>query len=198
MTKICQSRSDVEQKLASTVADLKHEVASAQERTSNDISKKMASSTYQFKKKSHEHQFHFNAELQGAFASVKTELDRLDPATPQDQSTILRARNQLDEGLKALATRQKFIKIADRSEFGWATVKYYQSDPLASDSEDEKDLGRAEKEARKDTERQSAKRRRSKQPAISKRPRRLNQWHDQGANAGSVEVTTPNPGVRPA
>ena len=116
ITEIRQSRSDVEQKLASTVADLKREVTSAQERTSNDFSKKMASLTYQFKKKSHEHQFHFNAELQGAFASVKTELDRLDPATPQDQSTILRARNQLDEGLKALATRQKFIKIADRSE----------------------------------------------------------------------------------
>jgi len=130
---------------------------------------KMASLTYQFKKRSHEHQFHFNAELQGAFASVKNELDRLDPATPQDQSTILRARNQLDEGLKALATRQKFTKIAERSEFGWAAVKYYQSDPLASDSEDEKDLGRAEKEAKKDTKRQSAKHHRNKQPA---RPRR--------------------------
>ena len=59
-------------------------------------------------------------------------------------------------------------------------------------------MGRAEKEARKDAERQSAKCHRSKQPAISKRPRKLNQWHDQGANVGSVEVTTPNPGVRPA
>jgi len=71
------------------------------------------------------------------------------------------------------------VKIADHSEFGWAN----QSDPLASDSEDEKDPGRAEKEARKDAERQSAKRRRNKQPAMGKRPRRLNQWYDQGANA---------------
>ena len=123
MAEIRQSKSDVEQQLASTVADLKREVASAQEKTSSNITKRMASSTYQFKKKSHEHQFHFNTELQGTFASVKTELDRLDPATPQDQSTILRTRNQLDEGLKALATRQKFIKIADQSEFGWATVR---------------------------------------------------------------------------
>jgi len=108
----------------------------------------MASLTYQFKKKGYEYQFHFNAELQGAFALVKTELD---PATPQDQSTILRARNHLDESLKALATRKKFIKIADLYEFGWATVKYYQSDPLVRD---EKDLGRAEKEVRKDAEMQ--------------------------------------------
>ena len=113
----------------------------------------MASSTYQFKKKSHKHQFHFNEELQGTIASVKTDLDQLNPTTPQDQSTILRVRHQLDKGLKALGTWQKFIKIANRSEFGWATVKYYQSNPLTSDSEDEKDLGRAEKEARKDAER---------------------------------------------
>ena len=120
------------------------------ENTSSDISRRMANSTYQFKKKSHEHRFHFNEELQGTITSVKTELDQLDP---QDQSTILRVRNQLDKGLKALGTRQKFIKIAICSKFGWATVKYYQSNPLASDLEDEKDLGRAEKEARKDAER---------------------------------------------
>ena len=96
----------------------------------------------------------------------------MEATTAQGQSALLRIRNQLDEGAKALATRQKFIKIADRSEFGWATVKYYQSDPLASDSNDEKDLGRAEKEARRDTERQAGKRRCARQPATSKRPRR--------------------------
>ena len=48
--------------------------------------------------------------------------------------------------------------MADRSEFGWATVNYYQDDPLASDSEDEKSLNRAEKEARKDAERAASKR----------------------------------------
>ena len=47
------------------------------------------------------------------------------------------AQALLDEGLKSLVTRQKYIKIADRSEeYGWVTVRHYQDDPLASDSED--------------------------------------------------------------
>ena len=144
MAEIQKSKTDVEKHLAATVADLKREVSTAQEKTSLDISWRIACSSYQFKKKkSHEHQYMFNAELKDAFSAVKTELDRVDAATLEDQASIRRAKLQLDEGLKSLATRQKFIKIADRSEFGWATVKFYQSDPLASDSEDEKDLGRA-------------------------------------------------------
>jgi len=102
----------------------------------------MDSSSYQFKKKSHEHQ---NIELRDTLSSAKKELDRVDA---DNQALLWRAQAQLDEGLKVLAARQKLIKIADRSEFGWATVK---SDPLASDLEDE-DLSRAEKEARKDAE----------------------------------------------
>ena len=37
--------------------------------------------------------------------------------------------------------------MADRSEFGWATVEHYESHPLATDSDDEKRLEKAEKEA---------------------------------------------------
>jgi len=37
-------------------------------------------------------------------------------------------------------------------KFGWTTIRHHQSDPLASDSDDEKDLSRAEKEVRKDVE----------------------------------------------
>jgi len=98
---------------------------------------------------------------------------------------------QLDEGLKSLATRQKFIKTADHLELGWATVEFYQGDPLASDSDDEKDPGRAEKEARKEVERQSAKRRKGKQSAM-KRPRPQSSWPDQGAGASAQETA---PGV---
>ena len=46
--------------------------------------------------------------------------------------------------------------MADRSEFGWATVEHYESHPLAADSDDEKRLEKAEKEA----ERAANKRRR--------------------------------------
>ena len=135
MAEIQKSRSDVEDKLAPTVSELKREVSTAQEKTLMDLMRRKASSSYQSKKKGHEHQFMFNAELRDTLSSVKTELDRVDA---EDQASLRRAQAQLDEGLKALAARQKFIKIADRSEFGWAMVKFYQSDPLASGSEDEK------------------------------------------------------------
>ena len=43
----------------------------------------------------------------------------------------------------------KVIKIADKSQYGWATVQEYLSDELASDSEDEKRLYRSERRAEK-------------------------------------------------
>ena len=64
--------------------------------------------------------------------------------------------NFLDEGLKSLDKRQKHIKVADRSDYGWATVEHYDSHPLADNSDDEKRLDKAEKEA----ERAAGKRRR--------------------------------------
>ena len=49
--------------------------------------------------------------------------------------------------MRAIANRQKLIKIADRAELGWVVVEAYESDDLASDSEDERRLIKAEKEA---------------------------------------------------
>ena len=149
MVEIQNSRSGVEEKLAATVAEMKREVSTAQEKTSLGLTRRMASSSYQFKKKEHEHQFMFNTELKDMLSSAKTELARVDA---EDQAVLQRVQAQLDEGLRALVTWKKFIKIADKSEFRWATVKYYQSNQLVSGSDDEKDLSRAEKEARKDAE----------------------------------------------
>jgi len=58
--------------------------------------------------------------------------------------------------MKLLAERQKLIKIADRSEFGWGVVAEYTADELAEDSNDKKHLEKAEKAA----ERKAAKRKR--------------------------------------
>ena len=46
-----------------------------------------------------------------------------------------------------IAARQKRIKVADRSEYGWATVDEYEQDQLAADKEDAKRLEKAEKSA---------------------------------------------------
>ena len=165
MAEIHQSKRDVDEQLA----EVKYEVAMTQEKTCLDLVRKMNSSSYQFKKKSHEHQYLFNTGLSDTLDSAKTELGRLKPTSTEDKSTLQTAQGLIDEGLKSLATRQKYIKIADRSEYKWATVKHYQDDLLASDSEDEKNLGIAEKEARKDAECQASKRRLGKQVTASKR-----------------------------
>ena len=46
-----------------------------------------------------------------------------------------------------IAAQQKRIKVADRSEFGWAMVDEYEQDQLAADEEDAKRLEKAEKSA---------------------------------------------------
>ena len=53
---------------------------------------------------------------------------------------LRKAQESLDEGITAIATRQKRIKLVDRSEFGWNVVVLYEQDELADDSEDEKKI----------------------------------------------------------
>ena len=57
---------------------------------------------------------------------------------------------QLQEGIQVIVCRQKRIKLADCSDYGWAVVKAYYNDRLASDSEDEKRLFKAEKTAERE------------------------------------------------
>ena len=48
-----------------------------------------------------------------------------------------------------MSERQKLIKLADRSECGWATVSAYVTDDLADTPEDERRICKAEKSAKK-------------------------------------------------
>ena len=73
-----------------------------------------------------------------------------------DKAAINKAVDLLQQSTETIGKWQKLIKVADRSEFGWATVCHYEANPLASDSDDEKSLLRAEKEARHDAEKAEA------------------------------------------
>ncbi|XP_069134634.1 uncharacterized protein [Argopecten irradians] len=46
--------------------------------------------------------------------------------------------------------RNRHIRLADHSEFGWDTVKHYMSDPMAKNSEDLKKIYKAESDAKKE------------------------------------------------
>ena len=75
-------------------------------------------------------------------------LDRLDEASDTlKQKSYEKVKVALESGAQLVSKRVKAIKLADKSEFGWATVNEYLSDELASDSDDEKRIYRAERRA---------------------------------------------------
>ena len=61
-----------------------------------------------------------------------------------EKGTIERCQEKLAEGKKIILKQQKLLRIADREVDGWEIIK---SDDLTSDSEDEKQLFRARREA---------------------------------------------------
>ena len=70
--------------------------------------------------------------------------ERIDDATdelrkrPAHKVAVEKALKDLDEGTELRTTRQKLIRIADRSELGWKVVEEYEADEVASGSDDEK------------------------------------------------------------
>ncbi|XP_060567344.1 uncharacterized protein LOC132726093 [Ruditapes philippinarum] len=70
------------------------------------------------------------------------------------QATWAIQNNKLDYALDLLKEtdekvhqRNKLIRIADTSEGGWETVRQYETNPVASDSEDENKISKAENRA---------------------------------------------------
>ena len=64
-------------------------------------------------------------------------LDKLDEVSDAlKHKSYDKAKAALESGRELVSKRVKAIKLADKSEFGWATVNEYLSDELASDSDD--------------------------------------------------------------
>lgn len=134
------------------LARLQRDVAAGQSQATKKVVQKLEEEkTAVFKKKGNEVQFRFNKLLDNRFKNALEELGKI-PASeeePEVSAAVTAARVELTEGRVDIANRQKRIKIADRSEYGWMTVELYEHDELASDSADEKKLEKAEKEAEK-------------------------------------------------
>ena len=64
-----------------------------------------------------------------------------------ESGNIGKAKEELNEGISLLNNRQQIVKLADKSEFGWATVQEYVCDDLADDEADASKIKKAEKRA---------------------------------------------------
>ena len=120
------------------MSSLKRELAGDREAADERLLKKMRLEKLPiFKKKTHEKQFKFNEEVSCKIDSAKDCLSETPPA-------VEKAKTLLEEGAKLVSERQKLIRMADRSEHGWATVEEYLEDELAENSDDEKRMQKAE------------------------------------------------------
>ena len=109
---------------------------------------------YSFKRKGHEGQHDFNEKVK---ETLETVAEALSEETVRDLDKVTATKKAIDEGIEMLERRQKLIKLADRSEYGWRTVDEYEEDDLAKDSDDEKRMAKAEYRAEKKQKRAAAK-----------------------------------------
>ena len=76
-----------------------------------------------------------------------------------DRKDLEAAKTSLEGGKKILNKQQKLICLADREENGWTVVRHYLSDDLASDSDDEKAINKARRDALATIKKKQTKRR---------------------------------------
>lgn len=103
------------------------------------------SDTYSFKRKGNEEQHKINLKVSNKMKEAHLSLQE----NPEPNSFTNKAANRISEGIALLSHRQKLVKLADQSETGWKVVEEYETNALASDSEDEKRIIRAENRAQR-------------------------------------------------
>ena len=122
-------------------------------------------------KKGHQKQFEINEEVKEKLTEAETTLSRM-PAAVES------ARTAIAEGMSLINKRQKLIKIADRSKYGWATVDEYVEDELADNLDDEKHQFRAEARAGRKLKTAQAVKLKQRKSGPSRKPQlAFRPWH---------------------
>ena len=112
----------LEKKLLSSIDHLKCDVTDVQQKASQELAAKINKSSYQFRRKGNKVQYNFNSTIDESITAAKQELEQMKPTKKGQQECLKKAKAHLDEGKKALEKCQKHIMVADRSDYGWATV----------------------------------------------------------------------------
>ena len=120
------------------IQGLQTNLLSAHTKLSSQIAAEIQPDSYIFKKKANEQQFNFNRKV---IRSSNSALKAL------ETGNVTKVREELTEGMKLLTDRQKVIKLADKSQFGWATVQEYLDDELAENGAEASKVKKAEKRA---------------------------------------------------
>ncbi|KAH3720911.1 hypothetical protein DPMN_063822 [Dreissena polymorpha] len=81
-------------------------------------------------------QFEFNEDTAGSLKQIDWSIEH---------GKTGYGRELIAETLTNILKQSKLIRIADTSDGGWDTVKLYESNPVASDNEDEAKINIAEK-----------------------------------------------------
>lgn len=132
MAAIDESRSSFQRDLS----QLKEEMKKGQEETADQIVKRARrEQSFKFNKKGNKWQHEFNEKVSGVLEEAVATVSGDDP-------TSAKVKKLLHEGLKLIEERQKLIKMADWSEYGWGLVYEYEADELAENSDDENSQGR--------------------------------------------------------
>ena len=108
---------------------------------------------YSFKRKDHEIQHDFNEKVK---ETLETAAEALSEENFRDLHKVTATKKTIDKGNELLEHRQKLIKLAEQSEYGWQTVEEYEEDDLAKDSDDEKGIAKAEYRVEKKQKRAAA------------------------------------------
>ncbi|XP_063438634.1 uncharacterized protein LOC134719570 isoform X2 [Mytilus trossulus] len=150
------------------LVDLKADLASEQDNLSRKFKEEVG---IKFKKEGNSIQYHFNDEILTGLLKIQKKGSSLDFPT----------NSIVSELITKVKARNKSIRIADSSAGGWTTVREYESNTIADNSDDEKKIRQAESRAVK-----SIKERTKPRPSPYNSNNRANQ------NARPAE-TVPNP-----
>ena len=175
---------NLEMQMNDRITSMKRELVQEREQVDEWLVKRMKlEKAPMFKHKSHEVQYTFNEEVKAKFNSIKAALHETPPA-------VEKAKSAIEEGEKLINDRQKLIRIADRSEHGWATVEEYEEDELADNSDDEKKLFKAEARAGRKLRQKLAKGKGKK--GYFKKPGSgsWNKWQPAGFNFNQLGVSS--------
>ena len=112
--------------------------------------------SHKFKKRGNEEQFKHNNKVLMKLQEAESSMS----GTISDEK-IVTCRTKISEGMTLIKHRQKLIKLADSTDSGWRLVQGYESNPLASDSEDEKRIFKAQARAERKIKAEKAKRKES-------------------------------------